>query len=225
MDEWVIPPKGDAAFVAAMEDVLDVYQRPPDPFHPVVAMDEKPVQLTAAARDGLPPRPGDVAKEDHEYKRAGTANLFVAFEPLGGWRHYQVTERRTRVDFAHFVRDLLDGRYRYATKVVLVMDNLNTHNVASLYAAFGPAEARRLAERLEIHHTPKHGSWLNVAEVDLSALGKRLPDRLDDVGTLARHAAAVEEDRNGAGKGCDWRFTTADARIKLASLYPAIEER
>ena len=221
----MIPPKGDAAFVAAMEDVLEVYQRPHDPFCPVVAVDEKPVQLTAHARDPLPPRPGDVAKEDHEYKRKGTANLFVAFEPLGGWRHYEVTERRTRLDFAHFVRDLLDGRYRYATTVVLVMDNLNTHNVASLYAAFPPAEARRLAERLEIHHTPKHGSWLNVAEVDLAALGKRLPDRLDDIETLARHAAAVEADRNAAGKGCDWRFTTADARVKLAKLYPTIEER
>ena len=221
----MIPPKQDAAFVAAMEDVLEVYKRPHDPFRPVVAVDEKPVQLTAHAHDPLPPRPGDVAKADHEYKRAGTANLFVAFEPLAGWRRYKVTDRRTRLDFAHFVRDLLDGPYRYATTVVLVIDNLNTHGVASLYAAFPPAEARRLAERLEIHHTPKHGSWLNVAEVDLAALGKRLPDRLDDVATLARHAAAVEADRNEAGKGCDWRFTTVDARIKLASLYPSIEER
>ena len=208
-----------------MEDVLEVYQRPPDPFRPVMAVDEKPVQLTADAHDPLPPRPGDVAKVDHEYRRAGTANLFVAFEPLAGWRRYKVTDRRTRLDFAHFIRDLLDGRYRYATTVVLVMDNLNTHGVASLYAAFPPAEARRLAGRLEIHHTPKHGSWLNVAEMDLSALGKRLPDRIDDAATLARHAAAIEADRNEAGKGCDCRFTTADARIKLAKLYPTIEER
>jgi hypothetical protein len=221
----VIPPDRSAAFVAAMEDVLDVYKRPYDPFHPVVAVDEKPVQLTAHAHDPLPPRPGDVAKEDHEYRRAGTANLFVAFEPLAGWRRYKVTERRARPDFAHFVRDLLDGPYRYAAKVVLVMDNLNTHSTASLYAAFAPAEARRLADRLEVHHTPKHGSWLNVAEIDLSALGKRLPDRLDDIATLARHAAAVEADRNEAKKGCCWRFTTADARIKLANLYPAIQER
>ena len=203
----------------------DVYQRPYDPFHPVVAVDEKPVQLTAHAHDPLPPRPGDVAKEDHEYKRGGTANLFVAFEPLDGWRHYEGTERRTRVDFAHFVRDLLDGRYRYASTVVLVMDNLNTHSAASLYAASPPAEARRLAGRLEVHHTPKHGSWLDVAEVDLSALGKRLSDRLDDVATLARHAAAIGADRNAAGKGCDWRFNTADARIRLAKLYPTIQER
>ena len=221
----MIPPKADAAFVAAMEDVLEVYKRPRDPFRPVVAVDEKPVQLTAHAHDPLPPRPRDVAKVDHEYRRGGTANLFVAFEPLAGWRRYAVTERRTRLDFAHFVRDLLDGPYRYAATVVLVMDNLNTHNVASLYAAFPPADARRLAGRLELHHTPKHGSWLNVAEVDLAALGKRLPDRLDDLATLARHAAAVEADRNAAGKGCDWRFTTADARIKLASLYPSIGER
>ena len=208
-----------------MEDVLEVYHRPHDPSHPVVAVDEKPVQLTADAHDPLPPRPGDPAKVDHEYKRGGTANLFVAFEPLAGWRRYKVTERRTRVDFAHFARDLLDGPYKYAAKVVLVMDNLNTHGTASLYAAFPAAEARRLAERLEIHHTPKHGSWLNVAEIDLSALGKRLPDRLDDVATLARHAAAIEADRNEAKKGCVWRFTAADARIKLASLYPSIGER
>ena len=221
----MIPPEGSATFVAAMEDVLEVYKQPDDPWHPVVAVDEKPVQLTADARDGLPARPGDVAKVDHEYRRAGTANLFVAFEPLAGWRRYKVTERRARPDFAHFVRDLLDGPYRYATQVVLVMDNLNTHDTASLYAAFPPAEARRLADRLEIHHTPKHGSWLNVAEVDLSALGKRLPDRLDDIAALARHAAAVEADRNAAKKGCRWRFTTADARIKLARLYPAIQER
>ncbi len=140
------------------------------------------------------------------------ANLFVAFEPLEGWRHYEVTARRTRADFAHFVRDLLEGRYKYATKVVLVMDNLNTHNVASLYAAFPPAEARRLPERLGIHHTPKHGSWLSVAEIDLAALDRRLPDRLDDAAELACHAAAIEKDRNEAGKGCDWRFTTAGVR-------------
>ena len=200
-----------------------MYRRPHDPFRPVVALDEKPVQLTADAREPLPPRPGDAAKVDHEYGRRGTANLFVAFEPLGGWRHYQVTERRTKVDFAHFVKGLLDGRYRYATKVVLVMDNLNTHNVASLYQAFAPAEARRLAERLEIHHTPKHGSWTNVAEVELSTLGRRLPDRVEDAATLARHVAAVEEDRNHARRGCVWRFTAADARVKLAGLYPAIE--
>ena len=149
--------------------------------------------------------------------------MFVAFEPLAGWRRYKGTDRRTWVDFAHFVRDLLDGRSRYATTVVLVMDNLNTHDAASLYAAFPPAEARRLADRLEVHHTPKHGSWLNVAEVELAALDKRLPDRLGDAAMPARHAAAVEADRNGAGKDCDWRFTTADARIKLAKPYPTIE--
>ena len=218
---WCLPPKADPAFVAAMEDVLDVYERPRDPFRPVVCLDECGKQLVGEVRDPLPPAPGSVAKQDAEYARNGTANLFIACEPLDGWRHVEVTERRTRVDFAHFVRDLVDGRYRYAEKVVLVMDNLNTHGVASLYEAFSPAEAKRIADRLEIHHTPKHGSWLNIAEVELSVLGRQCLDRrIADRETLAREVAAWELDRNESAAGVDWQFTTADARVKLKRLYP-----
>ena len=222
-ERWCIPPKENAGFVAAMEDVLDVYQRPYDPTRPVVGLDEMPVQLTADVVPPLPCRPGAPARVDHEYERRGTANVFVGFEPLGGWRHYQVTERRTAVDFAHFVRGLVDGRYKDAAAVVLVMDNLNTHAPASLYAAFGPAEAHRIVRRLEIHYTPKHGSWLNVAEIELSALGRRIDDRTPDRDALASRAALVEAERNEARKGADWQFTTADARVKLKRLYPSVE--
>lgn len=208
-----------------MEDVLDVYKRPYDPRYPVVGLDEKPAQLLAEVRGPEACGPGRPARQDYEYKRNGTANIFCAFEPLAGWRRLEVTDRRTRRDFAAFVKDLLDGRYKDAEKVVLVMDQLNTHSPASLYEAFTPGEAKRLADRLEIHHTPRHGSWLNVAEVELSALGKRLPRRVPDAAALARHVAAVERDRNRAGRGCDWQFTAANARVKLKRLYPSIEVR
>ncbi len=208
-----------------MEDVLDVYKRPYDPARPVVGLDEKPVQLLGEVREPRPCGPGRPARQDCEYRRGGTANVFCAFEPLSGWRRLEVTGRRTRVDFAGFVRGLLDGRYRDAEKVVLVMDQLNTHSPASLYEAFEPAEAKRLSDRLEIHHTPKHGSWLNVAEIELSALGKRLPGRVGDAAALAGHVAAVERDRNRNARGCDWQFTAADARVKLKRLYPSTEER
>ena len=226
VDEWCIPKAG-GEFVWRMEDVLDVYKRPYDPKRPVVGLDEKPVQLLSdvPGRDPLPCRPGDAAKADYEYKREGTANVFCAFEPLANWRTLQVTERRTKVDFAAFVQGLVDGRYKDAQKVVLVMDNLNTHTPGSLYDAFPPAEAKRIADRLEIHPTPKHGSWLNVAEIELSVLGRRLPDRVPDRAALAVHAAAVAAERNAAGDTCDWQFTTADARIKLKRLYPTIEVR
>jgi hypothetical protein len=207
-----------------MEDVLDVYKRPHDPRHPVVGLDEKPVQLVGDVRGPLPPGPGVVRRQDHEYKRNGTANVFCAFEPLGNWRRLAVTDRRTRVDWAHFVRDLVDApRYREAERIVLVMDQLNTHTPASLYRAFPPEEAKRIADKLEIHPTPKHGSWLNVAEVELSVLGKRLKERVGDKATLADACAAFERERNRAGKGVDWRFTTGDARVKLKRLYPTIE--
>ena len=170
-ESWCLPPGPDGAFVAAMEDVLDVYERPYDPFRPVVCVDEASKQLVGEVRDPLPPIPGHVAKADAEYVRNGTANIFIATEPLDGYRQVKVTDRRTKTDFACFIRDLLDGRYKYASTVVLVMDNLNTHSTASLYEAFAPAEAKRLADKLEIHHTPKHGSWLNIAECELSALG------------------------------------------------------
>ncbi len=220
---WCIPPRQSSRFVYHMEDVLDVYHRPRDPRRPVVCLDEKPVQLLGEAREPLPCRPGDVAKRDHEYKRNGTANVFCAFEPLGNWRRLEVTQRRTKVDFAHFVRALLDGQYKDAERVVLVCDQLNTHSPASLYDAFGPDEAKRLAARLEVHHTPKHGSWLNMAEIELSVLGRRLADRVGDKARLCDACAAIERERNDKAATIDWRFTTADARVKLKQLYPTIE--
>ena len=208
-----------------MEDVLDVYHRPYDPARPVVALDEKPVQLLGDTREPIPCKPGEPAKQDHEYKRNGTANIFCAFEPLGNWRRLKVTERRTKLDFAAFVKELMDERYKDAEKVVLVMDNLNTHTPASLYDAFTPQEAKRIADKLEIHHTPKHGSWLNVAEIELSVLGRRLKERVGNATELTRQIAAIEQDRNTAAKGADWQFTTDQARIKLKRLYPSIEMR
>jgi hypothetical protein len=206
-----------------MEDVLDVYERPYDPKYPVVGLDEMPVQLLSDVVPPLPCRPGDAARVDYEYQREGTANVFVAFEPLGGWRHYEVTGQRRAVDFAAFVKDLVDGRYKDAEKVVLVMDNLNTHTPASLYAAFPPEEAHRIARRLEIHYTPKHGSWLNVAEIELSALARRVDDRTPDTDALKQRAGLVEAERNAARKGADWQFITEDARVKLKRLYPSVE--
>lgn len=207
-----------------MEDVLDVYRRPYDPKRPVVGLDEKPVQLVADVREPIPAVPGVLRRQDHEYKRNGTANVFCAFEPLGNWRTLQVTDRRTRVDWAQFVRDLVDApRYRDAEVIVLIQDQLNTHTPASLYEAFEPAEAKRLADKLEIHYTPKHGSWLNVAEVELSVLGKRLKQRVGDRDRLSEASAAFQRDRNRAKAGVNWRFTTADARIKLKRLYPTVE--
>ena len=172
----------------------------------------------------LPVIPGHVAKYDNEYVRNGTANLFMVFEPLAGWREVTVTDNRTRTDWAGVVKALVDGRYKNAKKVVLVMDNLNTHSVASLYEAFAPAEARRIAEKLEIHYTPKHGSWLNMAEIELSVLSRQcLNRRMEDKQTLEHHVAAWQTRRNGAGVKANWRFTTADARIKLRKLYPTVD--
>ena len=222
---WCIPPKQSAAFVYHMEDVLEVYQRQHDPKRPVVCLDETLRQLIGEAREPLPPAPGRVERYDCVYVRNGTASLFLAFEPLAGWRHVAVTEGRKRTDWAGFVRALLDGRYADAEKVVLVMDQLNTHSPASLYDAFPPEEAKRLADRLEIHHTPKHGSWLNMAEIDLGILQRRCLDRrLGDQPTLASEVAAWVAARNAATKAIDWRFTAADARIKLKRLFPAYEE-
>jgi hypothetical protein len=206
-----------------MEDVLEVYHRPCDPRRPVVCVDEKNVQLLGQTRTPLPPRPGDLAKEDHEYQRNGTVNLFVAFEPLGQFRHIEVTARRTKVDFAWFLRTLVDGRYAAAEKIVVVMDNLNTHTPASLYEAFPPAEARRILEKLEIHYTPKHGSWLNMAEIELSAIGRALGDRVADAASLRERLALQVDTRNRTQRGATWHFTTADARVRLAQLYPRIE--
>lgn len=220
---WCIPPDRDCEFVAAMEDVLEVYKRPEDPTRPVVCLDESSKQLVGEIRTPLPPAPGVPARYDCEYVRNGTANLFMAFEPLAGWRNVEVTDGRRRVDWAWFVKGLLDGRYRDAERVVLVMDQLNTHSPASLYEAFGPEEARRLAAKLEVHHTPKHGSWLNMAEIELSVLGRQcLVERADDKAALAAQVAAWQRTRNRRHRRVDWRFTTADARVKLKRLYPSV---
>jgi hypothetical protein len=189
----------------------------------VVCLDELSRQLLGEVRVPLPSRPGQAERYDCEYVRNGTANLFVAFEPLGGWRAVQVTERRQRGAWACFVRSLVDGRYKGADTVVLVMDQLNIHSPASLYEAFAPAEARRIADRLEIHHTPKHGSWLNMAEIELSALSRDLPERIGEREALARHVDAWQHRRNAARTKAKWQFATADARIKLRKLYPTID--
>lgn len=223
--QWVIPPQANADFVCAMEDVLEVYTRPHDPARPVVCLDELSKQLVAETRVPLPVEPGQPARVDYEYERCGTANLFLTGEPLAGRRHVTVTERRTAVDFAQEVRDLLEVRYPRAEQVVLVMDNLNTHKPAALYEAFEPAVARALIERLEIHYTPKHGSWLNMAEIELSVLSRQCLDRrIPDLETLTREVAAWEQARNADSRTVNWRFTTPDARIKLKRLYPSIQD-
>lgn len=206
-----------------MEDILSVYTRPHDPRRPLVCMDESSRQLLGDIREPLPPLPSRVKKIDHEYIRRGTANIFMLFEPLAGRRHAKVTERRTRVDWAHLIRELCDLHYPAAEKIVLVMDNLNTHTGASLYEAFAPEEAKRLYDRLEIHYTPKHGSWLNMAEIELSVLQRQcLTRRLPDIESLSREITAWTRDRNAAAIKADWQFTTPDARIKLKHLYPKI---
>jgi hypothetical protein len=204
-----------------MEDVLDVYVRPYDPRFPQVCLDELSTQLLVDSRSPLPVAPGRPAREDYEYVRHGTANCFMLSEPLRGWRDVLVTERRTKVDWAECIRLLVDVYYPAAERIVLVQDNLNTHSPASLYEAFPPAEAKRLADRLELHPTPKHGSWLNMAEIELSVLARQCLDRrLADRATLATEVAAWVSARNAAGAAVDWRFTAADARIKLKHLYP-----
>lgn len=220
----MIPPKADAEFVAAMEDVLEVYHRPYDEKRPMICLDEASKQLVGEVAEPIPATPGRPERIDYEYVRNGTANLFMASEPLLGWRAVRVTDRRTAVDFAEFVAWLVEEVHEEAEKVILVMDNLNTHKIASLYEAFPPERARRIAERLEIHHTPKHGSWLNMAEIELSVLASQCLDRrIGSREELEREVAAWEEDRNEPMVGVNWRFTTADARIKLRHLYPATQ--
>ena len=207
-----------------MEDVLEVYTRPYDAQRPQVCVDETSKQLVAETRMPIPAAPGQPERVDYEYERQGTANLFMVFEPLAGRRQVKVTERRTAVDFAQLLRELIDEQYPQAEKVVLVMDNLNTHKPASLYEAFEPAEARRLLKRLEIHYTPKHGSWLNMAETEFSVLARQCLDRrIPDPTTLIQEVAAWQQQRNAAECRVDWRFTTEDARIKLKRLYPSIQ--
>ena len=207
-----------------MEDVLDVYHRPYDPKRPLVCLDEASRQLIGEVVQPLPAGPGQPARFDYEYVRNGTANLFMAFEPLLGWRAVQVTERRTAKDFAEVVRWLVEDVHEDAEKVVLVVDNLNTHKPASLYEAFPPGQARRIAERIEWHYTPKHGSWLNMAEIELSVLERQaLGQRIEGREKMARVTGAWEEERNERGVEVKWRFTTADARIKLHKLYPSLQ--
>ena len=207
-----------------MEDVLEVYHRPHDAKRPQVNMDEQPVQLTKETRAPLPTQPGQPARFDYEYERNGTANIFMFVEPLKGFRFVNVTARRTAADWAHQIRELVDVHYPDAEKIVLVMDNLNTHKTGSLYEAFPAEEAWRLAQKLEIHYTPKHGSWLNIAEIELAALTKQCLDRrIPDRKTLRSEVTDWKKQRNENQKGVDWRFTTTNARIKLKRLYPRIE--
>jgi hypothetical protein len=207
-----------------MEDILELYCLPYDPNIPMVCMDEQPRQLIKETRTALSAMPGKPRRVDYEYERNGTAALFMFVEPLGAWRHVDVRERRTALDWAHEIRELLELHYPHAPLVRLVCDNLNTHKIASLYEAFEPAQARVLAKRLEIHYTPKHGSWLNIAEVELSALsGQCLSRRIPDMDTLRHETQAWEQKRNARQKGVDWQFTTHDARIKLKHLYPQMQ--
>jgi hypothetical protein len=206
-----------------MEDVLDVYSRPHDSRYPVVCMDESCKQLIGEIKVPIPAAPGHPKLMDDEYVRNGVAEIFLEVEPLGGRRHVAATERRTKVDWARFIKGMLDERYPHAPKVVLVLDNLNTHRISSLYEAFPPPEAHRLAQRLEIHYTPKHGSWLNVAEIELSVLkGQCLQERVADLKTMREELVAWELNRNNKQAKVNWRFTTADARIKLKRLYPIV---
>lgn len=204
-----------------MEDVLAVYLRPRDPDVPLICFDEASKQLIADTRQPIPMKPGRLARADYEYERHGTANLFMFFAPLEGWRHIEVTGRRTAIDYAHALKDLADTHFPKAKKIVLVQDNLNTHKPASLYEAFPPAEARRLVERFEWHYSPKHGSWLNMAESELAVLSNQCLDRrIPDQETLIKEIAAWEKDRTKHHAKADWQFTTEDARIKLKYLYP-----
>ena len=209
--------------MAAMEDVLEVYARPYDEKYPVVCMDESSVQLIGEVQEPIPAAPGHPELVDDEYVRNGVASIFMEVEPLGGKRKVKITERRTRIDWAHFIKEMLEERYADAEKVVLVMDNLNTHNIASLYTAFPPEAARGLADRLEIHHTPKHGSWLNIAEIELSVLKRQcLAGRIASIEKMRDEVDTWNTDRNNRQAKVDWQFYTKDARIKLKRLYPKL---
>jgi len=206
-----------------MEDILEVYQRPYDRQRPLVCLDESSKQLIAETRVPIAAKPGQPGRHDYEYRRNGTANLFMMFAPLEGWRHVKVTDRHTAVDYAQVLKELSDTHFPGSAKIVLVQDNLNTHKPASLYEAFPPAEARRLVERFEWHYTPKHGSWLDVAESELSVLSSQCLDRrIPDQQVLKVEVEAWEADRNRKHARADWQFTTADARVKLRRLYPAL---
>ncbi len=223
---WRIPPEQDAAFVCQMEQVLEVYKRPYDPRRPVVCMDEQPKQLIAEVNTPVPLAPGQPARMDYEYVREGVCTVWMFVDPLGGWRDVPVTKTKTALDWAQQVKRLVDHpRYARAERITLVSDNLNTHRLASLYQAFEPREALRMARKLELVHTPKHGSWLNVAESELSALTRQcLNRRIPESQTVAEEAQAWSDERNTKQIGVDWQFTTDDARIKLRRLYPKVKE-
>jgi len=213
----------NAEFVFRMEDVLSVYQRPFDEKRPLICLDEASKQLLSGVRPALPLEPGWPARQDSEYVRNGTASLFMVSEPLAGRRHVHVTDQRTCLDFARVVLHLVDVLHPDADKIVLVLDNLNTHTPASLYRAFVPVEAKRLADKLEVHYTPKHGSWLNMAEIELSVLARQcLSERMNDKENLREQVAAWQQRRNAGAVTIDWRFTSGDARVKLKKLYPTI---
>jgi hypothetical protein len=220
-EQWCLP-EVNAEFVAAMEDVLELYAEPYDPTRPKVNFDEASKQLIAETRQPLPPGPGQPQRYDYEYQRNGTRNLFIFTEPQAGLRHIKVTDQRTMIDFAHQMKWLVDECYPGAELVRVVLDNLNTHKGASLYEAFAPEEARRIIKKLEFHYTPKHGSWLNMAEIELSVLQRQcLNRRIPDEGTLIREVAAWEKERNQEQATIDWRFSVTDAREKLKRLYPS----
>lgn len=220
---WVIPPKEDADFVCAMEDVLEVYHRDYEEDEVLICMDEASKQHVKETRTPLPQKESSVKKYDYEYERNGVSNLFMLSAPLAGWRHVEVTDRHTKIDWAHLMKDLVDKHYP-DKKIILVMDNLNTHKLGSLYSAFKPEAARRIAERLEIHYTPKHGSWLNMAEIEIGVLRRQcLNRRIPDQETLRSEIEKWEKNRNQESTRVNWRFTTEDARIKLKSLYPSIQ--
>lgn len=220
---WCIPPQEDARFVSAMEDVLEVYERPYDEQRPVVCLDEAAKQILAEVRDPLPVAPGQCEREDNEYERRGTCALFMLFEPLASWREVQVRERRTQLDYAQVVRYLCDQRYPDAERIVLVQDNLNTHGVWSLYQAFEPHEAQRLAQRIQWHYTPRHGSWLNMAEIELSVLARQcLKERMESRENLEQQVQAWQKQRNAQKVKVEWRFGVQNARCKLNRLYPKL---
>lgn len=223
-DTWCLPAEADAAFVAALEDVLEVYTRPPDPRYPLICFDEAGKELQANVRPSLPPEPGHPARIASEYQRAGQANLFLWCAPHLGQRQVTVTQRRTQHEWAEVIRSLVDDHFPQAERLVLVLDNLNIHTPAAFYAHFPPAEALRLRQQLELHFTPKHGSWLNIAELEFSVLRRQCLDRrIPDQATLEREVAAWVQARNAAAVTIDWQFTPADARIKLKRLYPVLE--
>lgn len=223
---WCIPREQDAAFVCQMEQVLEIYKLPYDPQRPVVCMDEQPKQLISEVSRPIPAAPGRPARMDYEYVREGCCTVWMFVEPLGGWRSVPVTRRKTSLDWAQQVQALVDDpRYADAERITLICDNLNTHTLASLYAAFPPAEAQRISRKLELVHSPKHGSWLNVAESELSVLTRQsLGGRIAEIATVANQATDWSQHRNNRQIGVDWQFTTADARVKLKHLYPKIVE-